>query len=415
MSPLRHATEPGAGTTPAADVLTGAPTGPSEPWAVRTVTDLLPAIGENAAGHDRDGTAPVPALDLLWSAGLGALTVPVAAGGRGAPLSEVAGAVRLLGSADPSVALIMAMHWLHLETVNAPGGPWSPDMIELLNRTSLGSAPALVNVIAAEPELGSGSLGRAATTAVAVARGDERYWELTGRKTYCTGSTALGFFLVSATVPESDGTPTAGVTLLVPADAPGVTIEHTWDHLGLRASASHDVVLDRVLVPVRLATEPSPLRGRRANAGRSGGWLVALLLSVYTGVAEAATSWLADYLHQRVPSGLGTPLAQLPTFQRAVGEIDSQLYAATRLLDALVDEVERAGPDWAGDRVGMLKSQATAHLIEAVSTGATLIGNAALSRRMPYERHLRDVLCSRIHAPHDDIVFAGAGRSRLGL
>ncbi|HVV30221.1 MAG TPA: acyl-CoA dehydrogenase family protein, partial [Mycobacteriales bacterium] len=177
-----------------------------------------------------------------------------------------------------------------------------------------GSAPALVNVIAAEPELGSGSLGRAATTAVAVARGDERYWELTGRKTYCTGSTALGFFLVSATVPESDGTPTAGVTLLVPADAPGVTIEHTWDHLGLRASASHDVVLDRVLVPVRLATEPSPLRGRRANAGRSGGWLVALLLSVYTGVAEAATSWLADYLHQRVPSGLGTPLAQLPTF-----------------------------------------------------------------------------------------------------
>ncbi len=37
--------------------------------------------------------------------------------------------------------------------------------------------------------------------------------------------------------------------VLVPMAAQGVRIEETWDHLGLRASGSHDVVLDGVAVP----------------------------------------------------------------------------------------------------------------------------------------------------------------------
>ncbi len=44
--------------------------------------------------------------------------------------------------------------------------------------------------------------------------------------------------------------------------APGVRIEEAWDHLGLRASGSHDVVLDEVLVPedhaVAWRPHPSP-------------------------------------------------------------------------------------------------------------------------------------------------------------
>jgi alkylation response protein AidB-like acyl-CoA dehydrogenase len=43
-----------------------------------------------------------------------------------------------------------------------------------------------------------------------------------------------------------------------------------------------------------------------------------------------------------------------------------------------------------------------------------LIGNPGLSRHNPLERHHRDVLCSRIHSPQDDMVLLGLGKAALG-
>ncbi|MNH41461.1 hypothetical protein D3C79_1029660 [compost metagenome] len=40
-------------------------------------------------------------------------------------------------------------------------------------------------------------------------------------------------------------------------------------------------------------------------------------------------------------------------------------------------------------------------------------GNPGLSRRNPLERHYRDVLCSRIHTPQDDVVLGQVGRAAL--
>ena len=39
------------------------------------------------------------------------------------------------------------------------------------------------------------------------------------------------------------------LVVAVPAKAAGVTVVPTWDTLGMRATASHDVVLDKVRVP----------------------------------------------------------------------------------------------------------------------------------------------------------------------
>src|SRR5277367_2990586 len=40
-----------------------------------------------------------------------------------------------------------------------------------------------------------------------------------------------------------------------------------------------------------------------------------------------------------------------------------------------------------------------------------LIGNPGLSRANQLERHLRDVLCSRIHTPQNDSILVAAGRA----
>ena len=45
----------------------------------------------------------------------------------------------------------------------------------------------------------------------------------------------------------------------------------------------------------------------------------------------------------------------------------------------------------------------------------SLVGNPGLYRSNALERHHRDVLCSRIHVPQDDMVVLGAGKAALGV
>ncbi len=68
---------------------------------------------------------------------------------------------------------------------------------------------------------------------------------LSGRKTWSTLSPALHFFIVTAGI---DGTDEVG-SFLVTRDTPGIRVDETWDSLGMRATGSHDVVLDEVHIP----------------------------------------------------------------------------------------------------------------------------------------------------------------------
>ena len=51
--------------------------------------------------------------------------------------------------------------------------------------------------------------------------------------------------------------------------------------------------------------------------------------------------------------------------------------------------------------------------VVAVEQAVALCGNHALSRSNPLERHLRDVLCARIHTPQADSALTAAGRAAL--
>jgi hypothetical protein len=56
-------------------------------------------------------------------------------------------------------------------------------------------------------------------------------------------------------------------SFLVRSDSPGITIEPTWDHLGLRASRSDDVTFADTPVPVgaiAALTEPAAASARDA-------------------------------------------------------------------------------------------------------------------------------------------------------
>ena len=47
--------------------------------------------------------------------------------------------------------------------------------------------------------------------------------------------------------------------------------------------------------------------------------------------------------------------------------------------------------------------------VGAVQTAVAALGNPALTRHLPFERHLRDVLCVRVHPPQEDAALRAAG------
>ncbi|MNG25165.1 hypothetical protein D3C84_1099800 [compost metagenome] len=100
-------------------------------------------------------------------------------------------------------------------------------------------------------------------------------------------------------------------------------------------------------------------------------------------------------------------MASLARFQEVVGRIDTLLFANQSLLDSAA--AGAIDPRHAGQ----IKHLVSSHAIQAVQLAIEAAGNPGLSRRNPLERHLRDVLCSRIHTPQDDVVLGHTGRSAL--
>ena len=74
---------------------------------------------------------------------------------------------------------------------------------------------------------------------------------INGRKTFTTMSPALTYFLVGVWIEEKE----AMGFFLIHRDTKGVSIEETWDVVGMRGTESHDLILDQVEVPDDMLVE----------------------------------------------------------------------------------------------------------------------------------------------------------------
>jgi alkylation response protein AidB-like acyl-CoA dehydrogenase len=267
---------------------------------------------------------------------------------------------------------------------------------------------ALLNAIRVEPELGSPTRGGLpATMAREVAGG----WRVTGRKNYSTGAPGLTWFETFCRTDEL--APRVG-NFMIRAGSPGLRIEDSWDHLGLRASGSHDVVLEDVFAPDdAVGTLALPDGGPPPREDLQAAWNAALLAALYTGVARTGRNWVLRFLRERVPANLGKPLASLPRAQEVVGEIETLLAVNAQLVVAIAAQAGAGTPPLSVD-FGMFKVAVTRNAVEAVRLATTLAANHGLTRRNDLERHGRDVQCGLVHVPQTDSAMVAAGRSALG-
>lgn len=362
------------------------------------VTALAAGIGRVAAPfdaeHDLDATFVTEAYAEMAATGYLRLPVPVELGGLGATWRQVVIAEEELGSWSGSAALAAAMH-LYLTLVQR----WrfrrgAPDAEGVLRRVA---AEGLVMATS-----GGSDWVCPTTTAVEVEGG----FRLDGRKAFCTQAPVAGVISTSAVL----GTPGPDAVVLhagVPMSAPGVSIIETWDTLGMRGTASHDVVFEGVFLPAEKVI------GRRAYGALAGPLLVAAIHfapvggAAYLGVARGACAEVVRSVRQR-----GEPSAAV---MRQIGEMQARLRVARWALLAAVDEVGDDPPadDATLATVMTAKRHAVLEARAVVDLAMEVAGGRSFFRTSPLERAYRDVRGGPFHPLTPEATLAFVGRQAV--
>src|SRR5438270_8291991 len=343
---------------------------PRRPDRLDCARELAVGFAERAAAHDRDASFPFENFRELSDAGLLALTVPAALGGGGAGARDAGHVLGIFGKADPSTALVLSMHYIqHL--VMARSERWPARLARKLAKETVDGV-ALINALRVEPELGSPARGGLPAT---IARKTETGWRLSGRKIYSTGAPILKWYAIWAKTDEPE---TRVGLFLVPAGLPGTRIVETWDHLGLRASGSHDVVFEDVVFPLDHEIDVRKPEEWRVPDFTQSTVHAIFVAAIYDGVARAVRDWLVEFLKSRVPSNLGASLATLPRVQEAVGGIETRLAVNARLIDGFAGDFDD-GVLLSASESNIVKLTVTNNAVAIVEDALLLTSNHGLT------------------------------------
>ena len=258
-------------------------------WA-RQLTALRQQMAEQAASLDASGEFPWRNIDHLRAGGWLSLAVPPSCGGAGASLAQLQQVIAAIAWGEPATALIVCMQYLHHLRL-AENDAWHAPLRQQVFHDAVEHG-GLINSLRVEPELGSPARGGLPDT-VATRRAEG--WDISGHKIYTTGIEGLRWLAVWA---RSDDNPPLVGTWLVPGDSPGITVVKSWDHAGMRATGSHEVIFNHVRVAAEHAVDVWPADAPpaaqaepfRLFANRQ----TALLAAIYDSIAHAAHDWLVS-------------------------------------------------------------------------------------------------------------------------
>ena len=152
---------------------------------------------------------------------------------------------------------------------------------------------------------------------------------LNGVKSFGCATGVADDYLVSAMFPGGSTAEYLG-TFIVPRDAPGVSERTRWDAIGMRASATHGIVLEDVFVPAAeaLAIPGSFVRMTQVSRGSFVGSQLAGT-AVYLGAAKAVYDFALHHLTTTTFTDTGAPIGTAPFQQQLIGQMREELETAT--------------------------------------------------------------------------------------
>jgi alkylation response protein AidB-like acyl-CoA dehydrogenase len=353
-----------------------------------------------AALHDREASFPFDNYEDLRASGLLGICVPREYGGMGADFATYVLVAAEIGRHCGATALSFNMH--------VSSCMWSGFIADALSMTPEQRADHEAHrrlhyarivgqgKVYSQPfsEGGAAAAGKApwGTLARAVDGG----YVVSGKKIFASLAGAADYYGVLCTLDKPGATQRDSLYLVVPADAPGVSVVGDWDPLGMRGTVSRTLLLKDVEVPHSARLMPEGLYWQAAARFPH---MFATLSPTYMGIAQAAYDFTVAYLRAEVP-GMPPVLRRMyPTKQMAVAEMRIKLEQTRALFlqnarDAQVD------PD-KDTRMRLFAAHYT--IMENANALAALAvrtcGGQSMLKSLPLERLYRDSRCGSLMLP----------------
>lgn len=389
------------------DVLT--PTARPRPLA-ELPTDLLERFRSRAGELDATNTYAHDDVAELRDLGYLAAAIPVHLGGWGWDLVRLAESQRRLARYAPATALCTTMHFYWTGIVAALEGAGDPSMRWLAESVVDGDV-----VAAGHAEAGNDIPVLLSTC---VAERVEGGYRLTGRKQFGSNGPVwrwLGAHAIDAAAPDGPQI----VHAFVERTSPGVTVVETWDTLGMRATQSHDTILDGVFVPdERVGRVVPALDDADPFLGAMNVWALPVIASVYLGIADRALELAVASATTKTSMAIDRgAYAYNPMVQHQVAQMYLELDAASATLERFVDDVVNGadhGEHW-GTKLFSAKWRSVEAAKRVVDIALDVSGGGGMFRGNELERLYRDVRCGGFHPGNDALTHEMVGKAVLGI
>jgi alkylation response protein AidB-like acyl-CoA dehydrogenase len=361
--------------------------------------DLTPEFQKREPELDQLNSFPYKNIEELKEIGYTTLTLPKELGGEGISLTDFLTFQEQIAKGCGSTAL--SIGW-HMGTIKefAENHHWNIELIPLLAEAFLDGA--LINTAASESNAGSPLRGAKPRT-TAVLSDDKQSFIITGEKTFTSASPVLDYFFVTATLEDGQV-----ANFLVPRNQEGVSIRETWDSVALRGTASHDLVLDHVEIPVNYLNEYLTVESK----SRRKGWLLHIP-ACYLGIAGAARDYAVKFAATYVPTSLEKPIGTLPNMQQQIGEMELKLISSREFLYSIAKQYEENPYKDFKVEMAAVKTFVVNNAIEIVDLAMRIVGARSLSQNNPLHRYYQNVRAGLHNPPMDDITYQTLAESAL--
>jgi alkylation response protein AidB-like acyl-CoA dehydrogenase len=377
--------------------------------------------------HDREGSFPFENIEAMQRSGIMAGCVPVELEGLGVEsLHDAIVGISRLGRGDGSTAIAVTMHlfssWVLTRSWRAT--------------TAAGETRQAERAASILRQIGTGQLVQCSPQSepgtdmlhpLVEATKVEEGWHLNGRKIFGTLSPAASLVAIACRVRDPRGG-YRRASASVPVGSPGMDIKNNWNALGMRASGSHDIVFQDCFVPEAGLREDGPW-GEWTERSLSGQMAFNMgLVGAFLGIAEAARDLIVEAVTTRRRGPSGRPLAERPSIQHVIAEIEIDLASARAMLARTATTADAffshypAGTVPLSELHDLMKDfQCTKWFvnrkaIEIVDRAMTASGGAGYLNASPLARLYRDVRAGpfmQLFSPNE--AFEYIGKVTLGI
>jgi alkylation response protein AidB-like acyl-CoA dehydrogenase len=371
----------------------------------KTIKDLARRIAEERvlpvrAQLDESEEFPWPIIKDMAAADLFRIFVPAEYEGLGGGSLELCLVMEELSRVCSGVAISFAATALGSYTLIDYGS----DSQKQKYLPDIAAGKRLAAFALTEPAAGSDA--SAIRTSAEKAEGG---YLINGTKQFITNGGEAEIYTVIALTDKARG-PRGASAFLVEKGTPGFTFGKKEKKMGIRASATRELVFQNCLVPEEnLIGKPGMgfiLTMRLLDKSRPGVGAQAL------GIAQGALEAAYDYTRQRVQ--FGQPLILQPVVQSMLADMAIQVEAARALIYAAARNIDGGSRDYT-ESSAMAKVFASDVAMRVATDAVQLCGGSGYMRDYPVEKMMRDAKITQIYEGSNQVLrnaIAGELRKR---